>query len=192
MSDLRYLLKVLLRTAVAALCYFFFSYIPKNQFKIVLISFPEHSDSAESVYRRILQKNLHRIFRIIWLPHFQNLIHLIRKPTLLIKLLYEVLTARYVISTHGPPFWVNRRQIHIELWHGIPLKHIVGLFSKNFLDRLYMTMISKQITYLIVTSTFTQHLFSEIFGVPLEKCIILGEPRTSEMFKWKDYSRTIL
>jgi len=167
-----------------------FSLVPKNPRKIIFTSFPDYSDSSEYVYRKFLERKLSSIFKLIWIVNSNPLReNSVKKYSL--KWLFHILTAKYIVSTHGPPLWKSKNQVEIGLWHGIPLKN-QGLYSKGLGWRIHTYIYSPKIDYLIVTSKFTQKLFSNIFGLPIKKCVILEEPRCDGIYRSKDSATTML
>jgi len=196
---------LLRRLPIAKLAYVFlgelFSIIsillPKNPGKVVFISLPEYCDNTEFLYREMTSRKLDRVFELIWVVPLRSRANkkLNRKSvkTCSPNFFFHMLTAKYIISTHGPSFLKGYNQVHIELWHGIPLKSL-GLLSKrqNFLYRLGIRLFSQKVDYLIVTSRLTAKIFSYIFGIPEEKCIVLGQPRCSGIYKNRGESIKLL
>jgi len=97
------------------------------------------------------------------------------------KLLRVISSAKYFVSANGPPLWKSSNQIAIELWHGLPIKQD-GVWIGKSKYRI-------QPDFLIVPSRFVKVVYSSLFGVPPERILELGIPRTDVLFLHKDNTK---
>src|SRR5919106_473784 len=92
--------------------------IPKNSKKVLFFSEPDYSDNAKFLYRKMVETGLARRFHLIWA--FRNEAgstgNFVRRKAFSSAYLYHFLTAKYIIGTHGVPYWKSRKQISILLW----------------------------------------------------------------------------
>jgi CDP-glycerol glycerophosphotransferase (TagB/SpsB family) len=89
----------------------------------------------------------------------------------------KLLTSKYFFSTHRNELeFFSAKQIKINLWHGIYYKRIGKLNGRSG--------VAADVT--VGTSLLTQKMFSEAFGVPLNKVVICGYPRNDIMLRSKN------
>ena len=110
---------------------------PQNNF-IVYHSFPDFSDNSFSFFCYVI--NTHKGYKNIWLIsnkdklRYNKLIAnytestnylIIRKKSFLG--VYYFCKSKYVFFTHGlfNDIDISKRQVNINLWHGMPLKNLV-------------------------------------------------------------------
>lgn len=171
------------------------NFIPKNRNKIIFISTPDFSDSPKFLFEEIRKTPKFKNHKFIWIVKNTDKFRNIRKDTKFIERysfewIKEILSSKFVISSHGIPKWKSYNQTSILIWHGIPIKEM-RKFEKNITinDRLMLAIFRKKINYFIVNSDFTKRLFSIIYGiVDLNKLKILGYPRNDCLFKSNDES----
>jgi len=159
--------------------------IPKKQL-ILFYSIPDFSDNPFYLYKHSVVSGLCDSYECVWIvntpegkrrvENFGGEAVLRTNRLLLSKYLFR---ARFIVSSHGPPYWRSKNQVSIELYHGIPLKRLLRQFS-NAVDRF------------IVPSEFVGVLFSANFQTPMSHFIPLGQPRCDALFTPKDQARTVL
>lgn len=177
----RYLLKI---------CSFLNKIIKKKKNRICLVSFPDFSDNCMSVFNYIIKENLTQ-YEIVWLVGELSIPNeiselqkshkiLVRKKNSLLGLL-NYMTSKYIFYTHSPFNGVEclKKQIVVNLWHGMPLKNIGYLDNTNQKDIPHFT-------YTIATSSEFQDIISKVFGVSKSKVLVTGLPRTDELNKFKN------
>lgn len=191
---LRYLVKVI-KLLISLFLAILGNFIPKNRNKIIFISTPDFSDSSRYLYEEIRENPFFKNHKFIWIVKNKNKFRNIKKDIIFIEIysfewIKEILSSKYVISSHGIPFWKSYNQISISICHGIPLKALCK-FNKNIktLDRLLIPTSIKKINYLIVNSDFTKRLFSAIYWIlELNKIKSIGYPRNDYLYKSNDES----
>jgi len=163
------------------------NFVVKDEHKILFFSTPDFSDNARHVYDKMVELGIDERYRLIWCVYEPIDADYVIRRTL--KYFFYILTAKYIISTHGTPGWKSRNQVAIELWHGLPLKnigyfydypdkHSVARFSRLYRARRF----SKTVDNLIVTSQFERTLFSSLLNIDPRKVVILGQPRCDALY----------
>ena len=153
----------------------------KDNKKICFFSFPDFSDNAKALFEFMIVNNM-KEYKYIWLvSDKQNInkelkdynISIAKKNSLLGVLSY--MTSKYVFYTHGlyNGIKISKKQVVINLWHGMPLKNIGLLDEKAKSAPLF--------SYAIATSEFFRGILSKSFGVPEEKILITGQPRNDKL-----------
>ena len=139
----------------------------------------------------MVETGLARRLHLIWA--FRNEAgstgNFVRRKAFSSAYLYHLLTAKYIIGTHGVPYWKSRKQISILLWHGFPTK-IENL--DTMARKLTIHTLPSRINHLIATSSFGAVVFSSKFRLPLDKILLLGEPRCDGLFKSRHEARRTL
>lgn len=163
---------------------------PQNNF-IVYHSFPDFSDNSFSFFCYVI--NTHKEYKNIWLItnsdklRYNKLIAnytessnylIIRKKSLLG--IYYFCRSKYVFFTHGlfNDIKLSKKQVNINLWHGMPLKNIGHLDHNNRVPKS---------NFVIATSTFFQEIMSRAFLIKKENVLITGQPRNDFLLS-KNYS----
>jgi len=92
-------------------------------------------------------------------------------------------TARFIVTSHGPCEFKSPTQIHISVFHGVPLKRI-GLISPEMVPGKFPSnYINKNIDYHVVSSFLSGALFSSSWNIPERKMLYFGEPILDEITK---------
>lgn len=86
----------------------------------------------------------------------------------------------------------------VNLWHGLPMKHIEfdidsgpladRYVKKTLKERYYHPESFKRPDYLISSSRMYSEMFSRAFRIPVDRCLELGSPR-NEVLVWTDSQR---
>lgn len=164
--------------------------IPKDERVIMFISTPDFSDNPRYLYEKA--KDLLEGYTFVWVvsdkSKFQDLEDdstvFIQYRT--IEYLKWILRAKYLVLSHGVPYWKSGNQVAILLWHGLPIKQD-GTWIKD--ARWAQKKNSKYYLlpeFLIVPSRFVKVVYSSLFGVPPRNILELGVPRTDVLFINKD------
>lgn len=160
--------------------------IPKNKHKILFFSTPDYSDNSKYVYRKMVEMGYDKKYQLIWCVSNPLCVdYSVRRS---FKYFYDILSAKYIISTHGAPRWKSSNQVGIELWHGLPLKTMGYLWDASlekfsrytYLRRL--RVFPKKVDVFITTSNFERMIFSSIFMLDPRKIFILGQPRGDALY----------
>ena len=127
----------------------------------------------------------HKEYKIIWLysqkHHYDDKnITLVKAKTM--KALWYLLTSKFIVTTHNELVSITAaNQLNISLWHGMPLKKICYLASKE-VD--YMESHSAK---RIATSEITKSIISASFHERADNIIITGQPRNDFLFEKKKF-----
>jgi len=174
-----YLLYVMLRQGLSLIS----CLIPKNKRKILFFSSPDYSDNAKYIYEKMIEMKLERHFQLIWAVHKPIEANCVLRGTPMY--FYHILTAKYIIATHGIPYWKASNQIAIFTEHGLPFKASGYLSRLPFEDRISLNLLSKRVDYILSTSQFHAILLSAIYRVDPARILITGWPRQDGLFNEK-------
>lgn len=154
--------------------------IYKNPKKIVFCSSPDYSDNSKEYYEYLLNNHPNE-YELVWLlkgSEGQNI------PTKHYKLesikgLWELLTAKYTVSTFFglERFVTSKKRINIQLWHGMPLKTI-GYLEKNIPLHMFEAYTKDKNNYFFVTSDIFKLSMVTCFLMNPNNVFITGQPRT--------------
>ncbi|PKV63835.1 CDP-glycerol glycerophosphotransferase (TagB/SpsB family) [Polaribacter sp. Hel1_33_96] len=154
--------------------------VPKNNF-IVYHSFPDFSDNCFTFFCYVLDN--HKEYKNIWLiskrdkeKYSKLLANYTTSSNYLIvekksfSGVYYFCKSKYVFFTHGLFNEVNlsKKQININLWHGMPLKNIGHLDNNSRVPKS---------DFVIATSALFQNIMSKAFLIKNENVLITGQPR---------------
>jgi CDP-glycerol glycerophosphotransferase len=128
----------------------------------------------------------------VWLTKRETVLKQGRPGVVSSRSLYGVwLGARAcaVVLTHslgdlGPVLLTSRRTRVINVYHGMPIKKI-SRADPAFMTRAYARRNLREMARyecMIATSRAMARLFSETFGLPLERVYVTGQPRTDVLF----------
>ena len=157
-------------------------FVPKNNKQIAFISYPDFSDNPRALFEYIKKNDPE--YKLIWLIRDYEIFTILKEHNITnvyfqnsINGLLQYMTSKYVITSQTDLIGIkSRRQIYIDLWHGMPLKKI-GLLKDNFKENRWSKN-SKKSNYKIATSNLTQALISASFGVEAKKVKVVGQSRT--------------
>lgn len=143
---------------------------------VVLRGFPAFEDNILAIYSAVCSRKFEQI---IWVVDNISLIPpvSINRNTKFVKRggiadIYYSVTSRFIFITHG--HFLRRtpsNQVCVNLWHGIPFKRIGMMQGSD----------GRSDTFLVATSDFTREILAHSFGLPEEKIVITGQPRTDRM-----------
>lgn len=184
MKNLKYLLTIIFYNVISILSYI----IPKNRHKIIFISSPDYSDNAKYIYDKMIEKKLNKKLNLIWLVNKpMNINHAIINSPLFF---YYILTSKYIICTHGIPYWKSKNQTAILTEHGLPFKASGYISNISFRNRISLHFTSKKLNYILSSSRFHAILLMAIYRIPSNKILITGFPRQDGLIKKKDIDQT--
>lgn len=150
--------------------------IPKRRSALIL-GWPDYAPNAVAISNALVQ---HTDLRIIMLmpdgaippPATMQLSdRLTTRKHRSLAGVWSYLTSRYVFLTHGilgNRFW-SRRQVVVQMWHGMPLKRIVALDGQQPPQGL---------DYVVAAGPFWTDILSEAFNVNASRVLSTGTPRT--------------
>jgi len=172
--------------------------VPKDDKMIIFISTPDFSDNPRYLYEEAKKKL--KDYKFVWIVDRANMFNKIslKENTIFVErgsfqLLKYLLRAKYIVASHGVPYWKSRNQIMILLWHGLPIKGIGETSVKIKVPKtnvLYWFRKSLSMTdYFVTTSKFSWLIFlSEKFISGKTKAIFCGQPRCDALFQSKEQS----
>lgn len=149
--------------------------LPKRR-AAVLRGFPAYEDNLLAIYDALAFRAISRVIWIVDDPSIEPPVQL-RKDTTLVKRgglldIYYSITSRFIFITHG--HFLRRtpaNQVCVNLWHGIPFKAIGTMQGLG----------GRSDTFLVATSSSTQKIFAQSFGIREENVVITGQARTDRM-----------
>lgn len=101
----------------------------------------------------------------------------------------KVNKAKVILTTHGY-IKKKKKQIIIEMWHGIPLKGMY-LMDKTLItsEKFYGTIIHKSYNYIVSSSSFYNTIYNSCLGLDSKKYFISGFPRNDLLLSNNDKSK---
>lgn len=99
----------------------------------------------------------------------------------------KVLSSKVWFTSAGMPlygFYLNRRRIIINLWHGVPIKKIAVMENNySWKRKIYFRVIfSKNYSYILTTSKNLISIMKDSFLVKEDKIKVWGQPRNDVLF----------
>ena len=179
-DDLKYFIYLIIALGVSLISIV----IPKSD-KILFFSRPDYSDNSKYIYQKMLDMNLNTKLDLIWAVYEKvDATHVKRRS---LKYLFQMLTSKYIISTHSAPIWKSRNQIAVFTEHGLPFKasgHLAStrLINSSFKQRISLYITSKKIDYLLATSRLHAIILAATWRLAMDKIIITGFPRQDGLF----------
>lgn len=164
---------------------------PKSKNKVIFISSPDFSDNSFTLFKYMIEnfkeeRNYYWLVdnilnKELYVSMMDNNINFNHKSLNQIQIIdkksflgiWIFISSKYIFFTHG--FYTGmrlpKRQIRINLWHGMPLKAI-GYLNKHGND----ATIPKS-SVVIATSALYQDIMGKVFDINREKVLITGQPR---------------
>ena len=161
--------------------------ILKDDNVIVLYSNLEFRDNVKALYDYLVENKYYEKYRIICATNEYKKYKETNKNIIFvspIKGIYYYLKSKYFFYSFGKyPIYPSKKQIVVNLWHGMPLKRI-GLMSEQEQNLKY-----NYFSYVIATSEFFVPIMSKSFGCSEKQVLITGEPRNDDLFKKMDINK---
>lgn len=163
----------------------------KNPRKIILIPFPNSEAGSISVANYIVNNYSNKdVYYVIEGDELNPIELLDKKVNLIIRrnkldpsYLLHLFSSKYIFFTHGLIIdKFPKKQITINLWHGLLYKNIMKLLGKP-------EMLSD---YVVGTSELSKVMFSKAFGVSKEQVTTTGYPRNDFLLKGKIEKENII
>ena len=154
-------------------------------------SFPDFSDNCFSFFCYVV--NNHNHYKNVWLVNTNEKSEFkktVKKYTASTNFkiykkkslfgLYYYCRSKYHFHTHGIFNNINlsKKQVNVNLWHGMPLKKIGHLDNNKIVPKS---------NYTIATSKLFQDIMGKAFALGLDNVLISGQPRNDFIFD-KTYS----
>jgi CDP-glycerol glycerophosphotransferase (TagB/SpsB family) len=155
--------------------------IKKDDKKILLYSNLGFRDNVKSIFDYLINNGYNKKYQIICsLDDYEDYTDSqIENVKFLsnIQGVYHYLTSKYCFYCFGKyPIKPSKKQIVINLWHGMPLKKIGNMeFNNRKEDFNYFT-------HILSTSPFFSPFMVEAFNCSPNQVLISGQPRNDELF----------
>lgn len=162
---------------------FFMEIIPLKN-KIVFESNPDMADNTYAFFRELVAQGYNKKYKCIWLVKdvkinqnkykYDNVYFQEHKPRNIIGLLRRIwllYTAKYLISSHSYVQRKRKKQVVIALGHGIPIKSVKKYF-----------MVGKDCDFALCPSARLIDSFCKEFKLEKEHLFICGYPRNDMLF----------
>ena len=153
--------------------------IPLKKNRISIIDGTRYSGSnSTALYEFISNNNIETKYELKLFDDNSNL-NLIEK----IKKNMYIVSSRIIITTHSINRY-KRKQILIQLWHGIPLK-AMGLLDKTYSKEWIKNdkEVFDNVNNIVSTSRFYNTLLNATIGQSFSKYAILGYPRNDYLLR---------
>lgn len=154
--------------------------VPKKKKRIVLYSNLGFRDNVKALYDYIISEHLQNDFEIVCVSNnFYS-----EKEKKDIKYVNPIMgvfyffTSKYFFYCFGKyPIKPSKRQVVVNLWHGMPLKKIGNMESKNK-NKDYNFF-----SYVIASSQFFSSYMADGFNASNKQILIAGNPRNDDFFR---------
>lgn len=169
--------------------------IPKDKKTIMFISTPDFSDNPRYLYEEA--KRCLKSYRFVWVVgDKQKFRHFEDGTTIFVQYrtveyLKWLLRSKYLVLSHGIPYWKSGNQIAILPWHGIPLKAMGNSLKKIRVYPWRKRMLNKT-NFFIVPSEFSWLLFAADIQFNPKKVLYFGQPRCDALFLNKEKAMNLL
>lgn len=164
-------------------------FIPIKKDRVTFVISNYSGDNIKPIIKK-LKKNPEidiKIIRIKDVFH-NNSKNFLKKTGNLCNYALKLLRSKMIVTTHSP-FLNTKKNISLELWHGLPLKSI-RLMNKNPPEKgseIYLKK-RKRPDYINSSSNFSTTILNSAFGLPFWKYVVLGYPRNDYLYsKKKEY-----
>lgn len=158
----------------------------KNRKNIIFSSFPDYSGNAKALYDFLSQDKFHNT---MWILNQKGLQKGFYKKSF--NGLIKIFSSKYIFTTHNSFIRIkSKKQIYINLWHGMPLKKM-SYMESNFNEKDISYNINNT-DIMISTSVLTKSLLSSCFNIKANKIYITGQPRNDYLFIKRNKSKNNL
>jgi CDP-glycerol glycerophosphotransferase (TagB/SpsB family) len=155
--------------------------VEKNEKKILLYSNLGFRDNVKSIFDYLINNGYNKKYQIICsLDDYENYTdNQIKNVKFIsnIQGVHHYLTSKYCFYCFGKyPIKPSKKQIVINLWHGMPLKKI-GNMESNYRKEDF-----NYFTHVLSTAPFFSPFMMEAFNCRQDQVLISGQPRNDELF----------
>ena len=157
--------------------------IPENKKIIVFSSSPDFCDNAYAVFYYMIRNHDFKDYKFYWIVSdkhktedlisedgisLQNNVFVLKRNTIIS--LWYTFRAKYLFYSVGiyTDFTFHNQRKRINMWHGMPLKHVGFDFRHG--------------DFTIATSELFSNKMSNSLNIPLENVLITGQPRNDFLF----------
>lgn len=155
-------------------------FIPKKQKRIVFYSNLGFRDNVEALYDYTINNvDLEEYKVIVASNDYKTLKHIngVKYVNCYVGVLY-FLTSKYFFYSFGKyPIVPSKKQIVINLWHGMPLKKIGNMESGKERNKY------DYFSFVISTSSFFDSIMMKSFNCDNNRILRVGQPRTDVFFQ---------
>ena len=160
----------------------------------IFCSFPDMSDNCLALFQRMIYLNVKGNY--IWLVQKNyskkacEYLYAMQKDGVTIKIikknsfkgLFYYYKANFIFTTHGmfEGLPLRKKQIKINLWHGMPIKNIGNLDNYNSVNLVTH--------YTISNGKAFDDSISKIFNITENNIIKVGSPRNDVLFEDSDFT----
>lgn len=159
-------------------------FLPKNKKQILLYDSLNNTltDNTLGLLLYLKEKKLDEKYKIICcVPNSKEEYICGIKNKNIFSGIFAYLTSKYVFySFGGMRIKPSKKQIVVNLWHGIPLKK-VGKLNSN--DKTLQNEQINDFTYVLVPTEFFREIYKNAFGCNDEQLLISEQPRNYFLFK---------
>lgn len=165
------------------------SIIPKNNKRMLFVSYPDYADNSQAMYEYMAKNNE---YDLVWMiKHAPGIYQKLQEKGVKVcnsrelKGIYYLLTSKYIFCTHSEFAEVkSKKQILINLWHGMPLKQlgVLNIAPDNKKELVHCKITGKTNDILIATSKIMKITMSVCFQTDPAKVLITGQPRNDKLF----------
>ena len=150
---------------------------PKFSRFIAFCGYPDYDDTLKGMLPYLPSDAIILVSQVKKIPSWvPDSFKIVKKNTL--KGILYILLSKKIYYTHGLFYFFKllpeKRQLVINLWHGMPLKNIGFLDGKKDVPKAH---------YLLSTSQCFQKIMADAFGMELERVKITGLPRNDLLTK---------
>lgn len=159
---------------------FFNEFIPKEEKKILIYNSTPSYQNNYAMYNYLIQNEYNQDYRIYYyMPEIKKYDKNVKNVTLnytLIGALYHYLTSKYVfLDTGNIRIKPSKKQLVMNLWHGIPFKRI-GFLSKS-LDKNLPKDLMNTFTKIVVPTDKMKKIYMDSFNLEENQIYFSGQPR---------------
>lgn len=159
-------------------------FLPKNKKQILLYDSLNNTltDNTLGLLLYLKEKKLDEKYKIVCcVPNSKEEYICGIKNKNIFSGIFAYLTSKYVFySFGGMRIKPSKKQIVVNLWHGIPLKK-VGKLNSN--DKTLQNEQINDFTYVLVPTEFFREIYKNAFGCNYEQLLISEQPRNYFLFK---------
>ena len=158
--------------------------IPKNDKSILIYcANDELNDNSKALYEYLIEKKYYKKYKIYCsLKNYKNYESPCLKRVIFISPIsgiWQYMLSKYMFYSMGKiPIKPTKKQMVINMWHGIPFKTIGKLSNINNGYEFFFT-------YVCASSELYRPIMAKAFGCDDSNVCICGEPKTDRLFQAK-------
>ena len=160
-------------------------FVKKDENMITFISTPDFSDNSKSLWKYIEENT---DYRTVWIVSNLELMNNLRKMGIeaYLNKSYEgikhIIKSKYLVSTHHHFSMLKiKKQVLVDLWHGVPLKTL-GVLENRYKKKKLENFPSKRTDFSIASSELSRYALSACLAADPHKFLVTGQPRNDLLF----------